>query len=240
MHLLVEHCQLLLHAHGGIYGALLVAGLVGSLTHCAGMCGPFVAAQTAARLEALPAQHMREWRRLQGAALLPYHAGRITTYMFLGALAGGFSSLLFASPYIAWLSAAMLAAAGILFLAKAWGMRLPAYESRSVQHALARMSAPLWKNPIGARGYALGIMLGFLPCGLVWAALMASATTGSSLAGAAGMSVFGLGTVPALFMVALGSHFALRYWPLRTRMLARGMMGMSGIVLCALAVERII
>ena len=240
MHLLVAHCQALFDAHGSVFLALLMAGLVGSLTHCAGMCGPLVAAQTASRLESVPTSDLREWHRLRGAALLPYHAGRLTTYAFLGALAGGFSSLLFAAPYVGWLASAMLATAGALFLMQALGMRVASPESRVAQSVLAKLSTRLWRNPVGLRGYALGIMLGFLPCGMVWAALMAVATTGSALAGGAGMLIFGLGTVPALFAVGLGSHFALRRWPSQSRLLARGAMGISGILLCAFALERMI
>ncbi|MBY0430344.1 MAG: sulfite exporter TauE/SafE family protein, partial [Rhodospirillales bacterium] len=46
--------------------SLFLTGLVGSLSHCAGMCGPFVLSQVAARLESRPASRMREWHRLTG------------------------------------------------------------------------------------------------------------------------------------------------------------------------------
>ena len=68
-----------------LYGALFLAGLVGSLTHCAGMCGPFVLTQVGAGLETVPAAKMTEWTRLRGALLIPYHLGRFTTYVLLGA-----------------------------------------------------------------------------------------------------------------------------------------------------------
>lgn len=239
MHLLVAHCQGLFDAHGGVFLALLMAGLLGSLTHCAGMCGPLVAAQTAARLESVPAGNLREWHRLRGAALLPYHFGRLTTYAGLGALAGGASSFLFASDGVGWLASVMLAGAGLLFLMQALGIQATGKGQRAAS-VITKLTAPFWNKPTGARGYALGVMLGFLPCGMVWAALMAVATTGSALAGGAGMLVFGLGTVPALFAVGLGSHFAHRRWPSQTRMLARGAMGISGLLLCAFALERMI
>lgn len=240
MHFLVEHCRLLIESHGSVYAALLVAGLVGSVTHCAGMCGPFVATQVAARLDGVPADTMREWHRLQGAALLPYHAGRITTYMFLGAVAAGFSSLFFASGYPAKLSAVMLAVAGVLFLLNGLGVARKTAGGSAAVGVIERFSTPLWLNPTGLRGYGLGIMLGFLPCGMVMAALMAVVTTGSALGGAVGMAAFGVGTVPALFLVGLGSHYAAMRWRKEMRFAARGAMMINGILLCTLAAEQVI
>jgi sulfite exporter TauE/SafE len=240
MLLLVEHCQMLLNTHGSVYLALLVVGLVGSVTHCAGMCGPFVATQVSARLDKIPANQMREWHRLQGAALLPYHFGRITTYTLLGALAGGFSSLLFASSYFPLVSSGMLAVAGMLFLMQAFNVRITNHESRIASHALTRLSRSLWQNPTGAHGFLLGILLGFLPCGMVMAALMTVATIGSPFAAGLGMMVFGIGTIPGLFLVGLGSHFAARRWRKETRLAARGAMAINGILLCGLAARQII
>ena len=56
-------------------GALFLAGLAGSATHCAGMCGPFVLGQVTAGLVARPGLS-----RLAAGALLPYHLGRAVTH----------------------------------------------------------------------------------------------------------------------------------------------------------------
>ncbi len=238
----VEHCQALVSSHGSVYVALLSAGLLGSLTHCTGMCGPLVATQVATRLEGVSGADMREWHRLRGAALLPYHSGRITTYTALGTLAGGFSSLLFSSAYLQWVASAMLVLAGVLFLLQALDiqlLKLTAIKPPS-SGLLVKLSAPFWRHPTGVRGYALGIMLGFLPCGLVMAALMAASTTGSTAGAALGMALFGLATVPTLVVVGCGSMWLLGRWRRETRLAARGAMAMNGILLCSLAVGNII
>ena len=78
-----------------VAAALFLAGLAGGATHCAGMCGPFVLAQVAARADR--ANTGGALRRLGGAALLPYHAGRLLGYALLGAVAGGAAGLLAAA-----------------------------------------------------------------------------------------------------------------------------------------------
>jgi sulfite exporter TauE/SafE len=67
---------------------------------------------------------------------------------------------------------------------------------------------PLFARPIGWRGYALGLALGFLPCGLLYGALAAAAAAGDALAGGFGMLAFAVGTVPALLAVGLAGHVA--------------------------------
>jgi hypothetical protein len=71
---------------------------------------------------------------------------------------------------------------------------------------------PLFGRPIGWRGYLLGLLLGFIPCGLLYAALAAATAGGSALTGAAGMLTFVGGTLPGLFAVGLAGHLAARRW----------------------------
>src|SRR5262245_44046155 len=106
----------------GLPVALFLGGLVGSLTHCALMCGPFVLAQVAGRLEAGVGAGVGasgELVRLGGAALVPYHLGRITTYSLLGAIAGAIAGQATALTGFRWLLALCLAFAALAFAAQA-------------------------------------------------------------------------------------------------------------------------
>ncbi|WP_148561018.1 sulfite exporter TauE/SafE family protein [Magnetospira sp. QH-2] len=216
----LAHCKVVAVDNSGLLVSLFMAGLLGGLTHCIGMCGPFVLSQVTARLEATPASAMREWQRLTGAALLPYHLGRMTTYMALGAgialLAGGAVSL---TGY-RWLSALLLGLAALFFIGYALRALVPSLSlmgsggkgeswwSRNV----GRVVKPLFSRPLGWRGYLLGLALGFIPCGLLYGALAAAASAGDPLAGVMAMGAFAIGTMPSLLGVGLAGHMAGLQW----------------------------
>ena len=216
-----DHCRVALDQQGGLIAMLFLAGFSGSLGHCAAMCGPFVLGQVAGRLETLPVHAMSEWQRLCCSLLASYHCGRATTYGVLGALAGWFSGQFGALTGVRWLSVTLLALAATGFLAMA-GIKLGGKRAAEgwlsggavAGSALARLTRPLWRDggPVGWRGYALGLSLGFLPCGLLYSALAAAAATRDPLAGAMGLLAFAAGTVPALVAVGLVGHAAGRTW----------------------------
>jgi hypothetical protein len=214
----LAHCRAVVAGDGDLLASLFLAGLIGSLAHCAGMCGPFVLAQTVARLDAIPAAEMREFHRLSGGALVPYHLGRATTYAGLGAAGAAFAGGLISATGLSWLSAALLAAAAVLFAGyglQRLGLRLPWPDARTESTAaqwLGRLAKPLFARPVGWRGYLLGVVLGFLPCGLLYGAVAAAAASGSALTGALAMVAFVLGTVPALVAIGIAGQAVGRQW----------------------------
>lgn len=213
-----SHCRTVIDSQGNLIGSLFIAGLIGGGGHCVAMCGPFVLAQSVARLEATPAADMREFHRISGAALVPYHLGRMTTYMILGALAAALAGGFITATGLKWLSAAFLALAAALFLG--YGIRrlaiwLPGSSADGEgwwsRHLGARVR-PLFERPVGLRGYGLGVALGFLPCGLLYGALAAAAASGTALAGGLVMGAFAAGTIPALLVVGFAGHVVGRRW----------------------------
>lgn len=210
-----------LQAGGGLptlLGAMLVAGLAGGATHCAGMCAPFVLAQGAARAAAADGGRLA---RLSGAALLPYHLGRALGYGALGALAGGAAGVLTLSDSgnRAWLAGPLLAAALIMLAqgcARLGGRWVPAWAARlpvpGLPAAVQRMVGRMMAAPSGWRGVVLGLLLSALPCGLLYGALLGAAAAGSALGGALAMAAFVVGTMPALMGVGLlGGIFVRRF-----------------------------
>ena len=91
------------------------------------------------------------------------------------------------------------------------------------------------RDPRGWRGYALGVALGFLPCGLLYGALAAAAGAGGPARGALAMAAFTLGTAPALIGVGwVGAFFARRFLP-ALRAIAAPVMVLNAAVLLVLA-----
>lgn len=230
---LFAECTHALTAHYGLTASLFLAGLVGSATHCAGMCSPFVLAQT---------QTGPALRKTAEKLLLPYHFGRMTTYVFLGVLVQSVINLAYLfSGARALLTAPLLMLAGIVFLATAfpalsnlfpWATRihLPGFFTTIAQKGYDLVQ----KHNAGSR-YLLGITLGFLPCGLVIAALMAAATAPTITQAAIAMTAFSLGTMPSLMMIGLCGQGLRQRFPVFSQRISRIAMAASSLWLFALA-----
>jgi uncharacterized protein len=221
-------------SENGLIGGLFVAGLVGGATHCAAMCGPFVIAQ-AGRVE-------KTLEKTRGWMLLPYHMGRITTYITLAVLLSGLLNLAFLFlPIRSFIIAPILMLAGLIFLVTAfpnllkifpWVARLRLPLPASASNFISKFSA----NRSGVTGqYLMGLLLGLIPCGLILAALMAAATAPSALMAGLAMAAFGIGTVPALMAVAFGGRALLQTYPRFTTVFTKGMMVISSLWLFIIA-----
>jgi len=221
----------------GLPAALLLAGLAGSLVHCVGMCGPFVLGQVMAGVEHPAGRPYGEWQRLTGALLVPYHLGRVTTYTGLGAVAGGATAIFASMEIFAWLSAILLLGAAGLLMAQALGLALNA--ASPATSLVARLAGPLSASRTALARYGLGVVLGFLPCGLIYAALAAAAGTGSVVSGAIAMSCFALGTVPALVAVGWGGLIMRRHLRTIARWVSPPLLAGNALVMLALASQRL-
>jgi sulfite exporter TauE/SafE len=179
--------------------AVFFVGLLGGV-HCLGMCGSIVGILTGQ----LPKDGAR-W-----PFHLAYNSGRIASYTVAGVLVGaiGQAGLLFrdAVPVqhlLFALSSLMLIALG-LYLAGIWNMvrRIEQIGSRLWQRIqpLTRFVFPI-TSPL--RALLLGMLWGWLPCGLVYSVLVTALASGHPQSGALIMLAFGLGTLPNLLVIGL-------------------------------------
>lgn len=204
---MLPHChEVFSNPHGYTLAFTLFLGaIVGSLTHCVGMCGPFVIAQASGFKTPEGAQPETWYRRL----LLPYHFGRLTTYTILGITTSAISVPLLHIPALRILSSLLLIFAGILFLASAFSQLFPIkyfninFNLCGTPRWIMKFVVPLLPSHSLWGGYLLGILLGFLPCGLVYAAIAAVAATGNILESAFGMIAFAVGTMPVLMVMSM-------------------------------------
>jgi sulfite exporter TauE/SafE len=232
-------------SHAALIGGLGLAGLIGGALHCAPMCGPFVLAQGTRRAET-PASRLHA---IAGALLIPYHLGRTTTYAALGALSGGLGGTVLALSGVRWVAAALLLIAALFLVSQAMkSLGAPVPLPPRLRYGLGRLSLPLMRRAgrLGARsdgglpawrGYVLGLVLGFLPCGLLYGALFAAAASGSLVAGALVMAAFAAGTAPALGLLAATGHVAARRWPGALHRVSGIALGLGAALSAAFAVE---
>jgi sulfite exporter TauE/SafE len=185
--------------------AMFAAGLA-SGAHCIAMCGAIATAFDAGPRAVIPIRAAAPGGGL--ARRLAFNAGRITTYAAAGALAAFAGAATYASGALPGQQALGIVTAVALLL---MGLHMVGF-TRALA-PLERIGAPLWRrlSPLAARllparnggqSYAAGLVWGFLPCAMVYAALGAAAFAGSAAQGALAMLAFGLGTLP--FLLASG------------------------------------
>lgn len=184
------------------YLAVFLIGLLGG-THCVSMCGGIVGALTAG--VQTPANARRQWR-----IHVAYNLGRIGTYTLMGAALGalGTVGLLFGDVLPIQLALYVLANLMVIAL----GLYLTGFTRlltpvEGVGLRLWRRVQPLTARFLPARSLRqalpLGMLWGFLPCGLVYSVLTTALVTGSAARGAALMLAFGLGTLPNLLLAGM-------------------------------------
>ncbi len=184
-----------------LLGAAFFTGLLGS-AHCVGMCGGI------SGLYAINASAMSLRRDLPIA--MTYNVGRVLSYVILGAavaLAG--QSFVDAIPHLAapvrLLSGLLIVLIG-LQVAFNWRVLAPIEKAGA---GLWRRIAPVAKRllPVTSapRALGLGLLWGWLPCGLVYSVLLLAAATANVATGGFVMLAFGLGTLPAMIATGLGA-----------------------------------
>ena len=188
-----------------LYLLYLSTGFSVGLGHCIGMCGPLVFSFSL---------NLKEKSILVPHLL--YHLGRITTYTLLGGIVAAAGSLTIVAANIenfqksvmiftgALIMLMGLAMAGWLPLGKVFG------DHANAGGWIVKRFSKLMEVNSTLIYLPLGLLLGLLPCGPVYTALLGAARTGmeantlsqSIFAGMGLMAAFGIGTVPSLFLVA--------------------------------------
>lgn len=182
------------------YIAVFLVGLLGG-THCVAMCGGIVGALSVQ----MPGQSARQW-----PIHLAYNLGRITTYTALGVFAGAIGSAGMLFGDVLPVQLALYVAANLMLILL--GLYLTGITQ--LLAPIERAGGIIWRRvqPLTARflparsvgrALPLGLLWGFLPCGLVYSVLTTALVTGSAARGGALMLAFGLGTLPNLMLAGM-------------------------------------
>ena len=168
------------------------------------MCGGFVIAYTTAKVDPTKG---KLWG---GAAHLAYNLGRVTSYMIIGAVFGYLGSIMLISKTLH----------GSLYLLIGVFMILMGLSLSGNLKFLTSIEANISKLPFFKEAFSrlihsksltsfflLGMLNGFLPCGLVYFFAASAAATGSPFWGAVVMLIFGLSTIPVMFSLGTVAGF---------------------------------
>ncbi|MEY2714002.1 MAG: hypothetical protein RIT24_345 [Planctomycetota bacterium] len=187
-------------------GTVLASSVLGS-AHCAGMCGGLALAASGPMGAKDGSRTMRQ---------AGYHVGRLVSYAVVGAIAGlvgaavdDAGTLVGVQRVAAIVAGSMIALMGVIAIARAVGLRVPA---ASVPMPMVRMAqrvhAATLRLPPNARGLPLGLATPLLPCGWLYAFAAIAAASASVALGVMVMAAFWLGTVPAVVIASNGARIA--------------------------------
>lgn len=180
-----------------------IIGFISSF-HCVGMCGPIAMALPVGR---------GTGASFVGGRLL-YNLGRVTTYTSLGLVAG----LLGRTLQLAGWQQTISIVSGVLMLAL---VLLPRLNTGTLGqklgtdrwwNALRKAISKQFQNPSPKALFTVGLLNGLLPCGMVYFAL-AGAVSAQNVGGAVlYMAMFGLGTLPLMWLVSLSGKIIQPRW----------------------------
>jgi hypothetical protein len=172
-------------------------GMLGSF-HCVGMCGPLALS--------LPLKNDSAATKFFGAML--YNAGRIVTYSVFGLVFGLIGKSVALFGYQQWLSVILgITILVFLLLPK----KITAVKNKNSMlnffEKLRQALGQLFFKKTRSSLFAIGLLNGLLPCGLVYMAAAGAVATGDLLSSVLFMAFFGLGTLPVMWSIAFFGNY---------------------------------
>lgn len=178
-------------------------GLVSSL-HCVGMCGPLILS--------IPAPKFTIHNFLYNKSIynpIAYNIGRILTYVFIGIVIGLFGELVkitFLHQQISIFAGGLMLLTGVATKFEANNIIKSKFINKIFSILKAQISS-LLKTQNTSKMFLLGILNGFLPCGMVYMAILSSLAWGNINSTIIYVASFGLGTSPLLISLFFFSGF---------------------------------
>lgn len=191
------------------YLVAFITGLLGGV-HCLGMCGGIVGALTLNSSDDKNEDNLNNKQSSLLIIMLGYNAGRILGYIVAGMIVGllgatliDLTGLQVAKQSLSVIASLFMIALG-LYLAGLWSgvSKLELFGSHLWKHIqpFTKQFMPV-KNL--KQAIPLGFLWGWLPCGLVYTALIWTLSAGGAIEGALIMLAFGLGTLPNLLAMGI-------------------------------------
>jgi uncharacterized protein len=188
--------------------SLISLGFFGGFSHCIGMCGPFVLHQSYENIKKFDLEQNYQISKIKSSLLIKYHLGRITTYSFIAAIFSQFTKIIDNNIFKNF-SSLLMALAIIMILKSNYPKYFFIFKVLKIR-APKKITKYISQKVKNLNGFFLGIYLGFLPCGLVYAALMIASSSQNIITAFGLMCAFGISTIPALFCVSYGNSLLMK------------------------------
>jgi len=184
--------------------SIITVAFLGSLGHCIGMCGGIVIAYSTSKIDP------NRPKISQATAHLIYNLGRVTTYTIMGTIFGAiggvvsFNNIAIASLTI--LAGIFMVLAGLSISGKVKFLTM-------LEHSFtkAKWYQNTFREILQSKSlysfYTLGLLNGLLPCGLVYFFAVTAASTASAFWGGVVMFIFGISTIPSLFLLGMITNY---------------------------------
>ena len=200
--------------------AALVMGFIGS-AHCVGMCGPLAIS--------MPFRFFSTTNKW--FAIILYNLGRVVAYSIIGIFVGliGRGVNWFGLEQILSLTLGAIIVFSVVSpsILKTLGLHLPHWANKNQVNALQI----LIKKQKVSWMFLVGVLNGFLPCGLVYMALAAAVSANTIVGSVLFMAFFGLGTIPAMITVIIAGQYMPLEWRLNLRKLVPAVTFIIGTLL---------
>jgi uncharacterized protein len=192
---------------------LFITGLIGSFTHCIGMCGPIAASRMSIRLIGMPDSKVSQKDKLKCALTIPYYIGKAFSYNVIAVIPYFLAKHVREISWFRWIIFSIMITTAILFFRAAF-LRTFNFKNfvgfafiERLQHLqksiikYAPRNYDLQKSTYGIRGIFQGMVLGFIPCGLVYGAVVTAITYSDNIfILLCSVTAFAMATIPGLFI----------------------------------------
>jgi sulfite exporter TauE/SafE len=205
-----------------LFLSAMTLGMIGSF-HCVGMCGPLALS--------LPLKNDNDWSRFFSSFL--YNMGRVTTYSLLGVIFGfagkSFSIFGFQQGLSIILGIFILL---FLFTSKSQSTNNRKYfQWPAFNETIRALLGQLFFKKSNWSLYAIGILNGLLPCGLIYIAIAGAIATADPIRSSFFMASFGLGTLPVMWTVSFFGNYVGLGVRKKMRRIYPVMMGLTACLL---------
>lgn len=183
--------------------------------HCAAMCGPVVSVLS------------------QRGSLVPYHIGRLFSYILMGVIAGLLGQVFLNSQFVTirWIAAILISILLILsglqhFLPEETQQKI---SGNKIAHFFLSGIRKFQAFHLNKSNFAVGFLTAFLPCGWLYTYVMAAMATKTPQGGALVMFLFALGGIPALAAIPMMVRSTVARAGLKQKKIAGGILIAAGI-----------